>query len=123
VICPLDEGRGLAGPWLGIAARLAGGGAEWQGRRRSGRTSGSVALFDRMDVRCIMKIVVDYVADLYESEEISIREAAEILQLNFRQTMDILEKKVGGNVRPEQETRALNLAKRLAEILSLGENQ
>jgi predicted HTH domain antitoxin len=62
-----------------------------------------------------MKIMVDYVAELYESGEISIREAAEILQLNFRQTMEILEKKVRGNVRPEQEARALNLAKRLAE--------
>jgi predicted HTH domain antitoxin len=59
--------------------------------------------------------IQDYVAELYECGEISIREAAEILQLNFRQTMDILEKKVGGNVEPEQEARALNLAKRLAE--------
>jgi predicted HTH domain antitoxin len=59
--------------------------------------------------------IQDYVAELYECGEISIREAAEILQLNFRQTMEILEKKVGGNVRPEQEAKALNLAKRLAE--------
>ena len=59
--------------------------------------------------------IQDYVAELYESGEISIREAAEILQLNFRQTMDILEKRVGGNVEPEQEARALNRAKRLAE--------
>jgi hypothetical protein len=29
--------------------------------------------------------------------------------------MDILEKMVGGNVEPEQEARALNIAKRLAE--------
>ncbi len=87
----------------------------WQGRRRPGRTSGSVALFDRMAIRCIMKIGVDYVAELYESGDLIIREAAEILQLNFRQTMDILEKRVGGNVEPEQEARALNIAKRLAE--------
>ncbi len=33
-----------------------------------------------------MMIEVDYVAELYECGEISIREAAEILQLNFRQT-------------------------------------
>ncbi len=59
--------------------------------------------------------IQDYVAELYRDGEISIREAAEILQLNFRQTLEILEKKVGGNVERDQETKALNLAKRLAE--------
>ncbi|MCX6669067.1 MAG: hypothetical protein NTV25_04570 [Methanothrix sp.] len=59
--------------------------------------------------------IQDYVAELYKDGEISIREAAEILQLNFRQTLEILEKKVGGNVERDQETKALNLAKRLAE--------
>lgn len=70
-----------------------------------------------------MKIEVDHVAELYECGEISILDAAEILQLKFRQTMDILEKRVGGNVEPEQEAKALNLAKRLAERSSLGEYQ
>jgi hypothetical protein len=37
-----------------------------------------------------MKIGVNYVAELNESGDLIIREAAEILQLNFRQTMDIL---------------------------------
>ena len=37
--------------------------------------------------------IQDYVADLYKDGEISIRDAAEILQLNFRQTFKILEKK------------------------------
>lgn len=70
----------MTGPWPGVlVGRL-------QGRRFSSRTSESVALFDRMAVRCIMMIEVDYVAELYECGEISIREAAEILQLNFRQT-------------------------------------
>ncbi len=59
--------------------------------------------------------IQDYVAELYKDGEITIREAAEILQLNFRQTLEILEKKVGGNVERDQETKALNLAKRLAE--------
>jgi predicted HTH domain antitoxin len=59
--------------------------------------------------------IQDYVAELYKDGEISIREAAEILQLNFRQTLEILEKKVGGNVERDQETKALNLVKRLAE--------
>jgi predicted HTH domain antitoxin len=59
--------------------------------------------------------IQDYVAELYEDGEISIREAAEILQLNFRQTYEILEKKVGGNVEEAQEIKALDLAKKLAE--------
>lgn len=58
--------------------------------------------------------IQDYVAELYRDGEISIREAAEILQLNFRQTFEILEKKVGGNVEQEQEVKALNLARKLA---------
>ena len=65
--------------------------------------------------RIINQSIQDYVADLYKDGEISIRDAAEILQLNFRQTFKILEKKVGGNVEEEQEIRALNLAKKLAE--------
>lgn len=59
--------------------------------------------------------VQDYVADLYKDGEISIREAAEILQLNFRQTFEILERKVGGNVEEVREIKALKLAKKLAE--------
>ncbi len=59
--------------------------------------------------------IQDYIAELYKDGEISIREAAEILHLNFRQTYEILEKKVGGNVAQEQEIKALNLAKKLAE--------
>jgi predicted HTH domain antitoxin len=57
----------------------------------------------------------DYVADLYRGGEISVREAAEILQLNYRQTLEILEEKVGGNVGREEEMKALNLARKLAE--------
>jgi predicted HTH domain antitoxin len=69
--------------------------------------------------RAIKKIInmgiQDYIADLYRNGEISIREAAEILQMSFRQTLEILEGKVGGNVGREEEIRALNLAKKLAE--------
>ena len=57
----------------------------------------------------------DYVAELYIDGEITVREAAEILQLNFRQTLEILEKKVGGNVGREEENKALDLARKLAE--------
>lgn len=59
--------------------------------------------------------IQDYVAGLYQSGEISIREAADIMHLSYRETLDLLEKKVGGNVAPEQEARALMLAKRLAD--------
>jgi predicted HTH domain antitoxin len=68
-----------------------------------------------LDEEGAMKKIINHVAELYKDGEISIREAAEILQLNFRQTLEILEKKVGGNVERDQETKALNLAKRLAE--------
>ncbi len=57
----------------------------------------------------------DYVVELYKDGEISIRKAAEILQLNFRQTLEILEEKVSGNVGREEETKALNQARKLAE--------
>ncbi|VVB63789.1 Uncharacterised protein [uncultured archaeon] len=69
--------------------------------------------------RAIKKIInlgiQDYVADLYRDGEISIREAAEILQMSFRQTYEILEEKVGSNVGHEEEIKALNLARKLAE--------
>jgi predicted HTH domain antitoxin len=57
----------------------------------------------------------DYVAELYKDGEISVRDAAEILQLNYRQTLEILEEKVGGNVTRDEEMKALNLARKLAE--------
>jgi predicted HTH domain antitoxin len=57
----------------------------------------------------------DYIAELYKDGEISVRDAAEILQLNYRQTLEILEEKVGGNVTRDEEMKALNLARKLAE--------
>ena len=69
--------------------------------------------------RAIKKIInlgiQDYVADLYRGGEIGIREAAEILQMSFRHTYEILEEKVGSNVGHEEEIKALNLARKLAE--------
>lgn len=59
--------------------------------------------------------ILNYVLELYSDGEITVREAAEILQLNFRQTAELLEKEVGGNVRIEEEKKALDLARRLAE--------
>lgn len=57
----------------------------------------------------------DYVVELYRQGDVTIREAAAILGLNLRQTLEIVEKKIGGNVRREEAIRALELAKKLAE--------
>jgi predicted HTH domain antitoxin len=75
---------------------------------------------DGLDEESAIKKIInmgiqDYVADLYRNGDISIREAADILQMSFRQAMEILEEKVGGNIRREEEIRALNFAKKLAE--------
>lgn len=61
---------------------------------------------DGLDEESAMKKIFnlgiqDYVALLYKEGELSIREAAEILQLSFRQTLEMLEEKVGGNIRQE----------------------
>jgi hypothetical protein len=48
--------------------------------------------------------ILNYVSEFYSDGEITVREAAELL-----------EKEVGGNVRIEEEKRALDLARRLAE--------
>lgn len=57
----------------------------------------------------------DYVVELYRRGDLTIREAAAILDLNLRQTLEIVEKKIGGNVGREEACRALDLAKKLAE--------
>ena len=58
----------------------------------------------------------DYVVELYKQGDLTIREAAMILGLSLRQTLEIVERKIGGNVRREEAVRALKLAKNLAEI-------
>ena len=75
---------------------------------------------DGLDEENAMKKIInlgirDYVIELYKDGEISIREAAEILQLNLRQTLEVLEQKVGGNVSRDEELKALNFARKLAE--------
>jgi hypothetical protein len=57
----------------------------------------------------------DYVVELYRQGDVTIREAAAILGLNLRQTLEIVEKKIGGNVGREEAIRALELAKKLAD--------
>jgi hypothetical protein len=58
----------------------------------------------------------DYVVELYRQGDVTIREAAAILGLNLRQTLEIVEKKIGGNVGRDEAIRALELAKKLAEV-------
>jgi hypothetical protein len=57
----------------------------------------------------------DYVVELYRQGDVTIREAAAILGLNLRQTLEIVEKKIGGNVGREEAIRAMELAKKLAQ--------
>lgn len=57
----------------------------------------------------------DYVVELYRRGDLTILEAAAILDLNLRQTLEIVEKKIGGNVGREEACRALDLAKKPAE--------
>jgi predicted HTH domain antitoxin len=57
----------------------------------------------------------DYVVELYRRGDLTIREAAAILDLSLRQTLEIVEKKIGGNVGRDEACRALDLAKALAE--------
>ena len=58
----------------------------------------------------------DYVVELYKQGDLTIREAAMILGLSLHQTLEIVERKIGGNVRREEALRALKLAKNLADI-------
>ena len=58
----------------------------------------------------------DYVVELYKQGDLTIREAAMILGLSLRQTLEIVEKKIGGNVGRDEACRAQELAKKLAEI-------
>ena len=58
----------------------------------------------------------DYVVELYRQGDVTIREAAAILGLNLRQTLEIVEKKIGGNIGKEEAIKALELAKKLAEV-------
>ncbi|MCX6672399.1 MAG: hypothetical protein NTY37_01305 [Methanothrix sp.] len=53
--------------------------------------------------------------ELYRQGDVTIREAAAILGLNLRQTLEIIEMKIGGNVGRDEATRALEKAKKLAE--------
>lgn len=73
-----------------------------------------------IDERSAIKKIIDlgirdYVSLLFKEGEISIRDAAEILQLDLWQTLEILEERVGGNVGHEEEMKALRLARKLAE--------
>lgn len=57
----------------------------------------------------------DYTVELYRRGDLTLREASDLLHLSLRQTLDIIEKKIGGNVGRDEAYRALELAKKLAE--------
>ncbi len=59
--------------------------------------------------------IKDFVVELYRRGDVTIREAAAILGINLRQTLEIIEKKIGGNVGREEAIRALEQAKKLAD--------
>ncbi len=56
----------------------------------------------------------DYIVELYRHGDLTLREASDLLHLSLRQTLDIIEKKIGGNVGREEQMRALELAKKAA---------
>jgi predicted HTH domain antitoxin len=58
--------------------------------------------------------IKDYTVELYRHGDLTLREASDLLHLSLRQTLDIIEKKIGGNVGRDEACRALELAKRLA---------
>jgi len=59
--------------------------------------------------------IKDFVVELYRRGDVTIREAAAILGINLRQTLEIIEKKIGGNVGRDEAIRALEQAKKLAD--------
>lgn len=59
--------------------------------------------------------IKDYIVELYRHGNLTLREASDLLHLSLRQTLDIIEKKIGGNVGRDEACRALELAKKLAE--------
>jgi hypothetical protein len=59
--------------------------------------------------------IKDYTVELYHRGDLILREASDLLHLSLRQTLDIIEKKIGGNVGRDEACRALELAKKLVE--------
>ncbi len=65
--------------------------------------------------RIIRLGVMDYVLELYKRGELTVREASEALQLDLRETIELIEEKIGGNVGVQEEIKALETAKELSE--------
>jgi hypothetical protein len=59
--------------------------------------------------------IKDYTVELYHRGDLILREASDLLHLSLRQTLDIIEKKIGGNVGRDEACRALERAKKLVE--------
>jgi hypothetical protein len=93
----------------------------WVGHYRSCHSDLEIMEREGIDEEGAMVMILDlglkdYVVELYRRGDVTIREAAAILGLNLRQTLEIVEKKIGGNVGREEAIRALELAKKLAEV-------
>ena len=60
--------------------------------------------------------ITDYVLELYQKGELTVREVAEILDISLRDALELIEEKAGGgNVSAEEQIKAIELAKKLSE--------
>jgi len=59
--------------------------------------------------------ITDYVLELYKRGELTVREASEVLQLSLRETIELIEEKIGGNVAIQEQVKAIELARKLSE--------
>ena len=59
--------------------------------------------------------ITDYVLDLYQKGELTLREVAEVLNLTLRDALELVEEKAGGNVSAEEQVKAIELARKLSE--------
>ncbi len=59
--------------------------------------------------------ITDYVLELYKRGELTVREASEVLQLSLRETVELIEEKIGGNVAIQEQIKAIELARKLSE--------
>jgi hypothetical protein len=59
--------------------------------------------------------ITDYVLELYKRGDLTVREVSEVLQLSLRETVDLIEEKIGGNVAIQEQIKAIELARKLSE--------
>jgi hypothetical protein len=59
--------------------------------------------------------ITDYVLELYKRGDLTVREVSEVLQLSLRETVELIEEKIGGNVAIQEQIKAIELARKLSE--------